>query len=401
MTDLPKTVQWVLDFVNIYNTPGKFKIYSFPAKFKRIPIPQKKDLPNLVIENDRIINRSTGDEWRIIRKTSNIDPFELEKKIEAFRAKRLELLKNVLKNVPKNVALKEKKYPLPTIEMLRSNSEKKYAEEKRQNELDEVIKLVSSEGIEKKIEYWGNTADLGLENYKDFFLKNGIPPFKGTELLLENHEPLSTLDTESFAKRPKRNNEPGYYEYYQDNPPIEFLFSKEVVNVFCELSSNLSDLVMGTGTYKSLVLSIAYIKNLYRDYIFKDKPIIPGVLYACIANSGIDDQEICSRLRQCPYCGRLWIPEKKRGRPEKFCSDVCRERHDDQPREANKEAVKNTRINQKPKKQKEDYKTLVEYLKQKTYTPKDAEDEARKWVCTYGKSFKEYKRTRGTILEGL
>ncbi len=221
MTNLPETVQWVLDFLNINKTPGIFYPQTFPAKHKRLPLPQKQDLPNLVIENDCIINRSTGDKWIIRNK-------KLEKTTNTFA------LKRELEEI--NTRLKE---------LLGKDFDEEIVNKggKGQNELDAVKKLVSSKDMEKKIQYWGNTAVLGLENYKDFFLKNGIPPFKGKELLLENHEPLSTLDTESFAKRPKRNDEPGFYEYYQDNPPIEFMFSKKVENVCCELSSNLRDLV--------------------------------------------------------------------------------------------------------------------------------------------------------------
>ena len=376
MTNLPKTVQWVLDLDNIYKTPGKFNSNIYPSKFKRIPIPQKKDLPNLVIKNDRIINRSTGDHWSIIEEASNINSFELEREIEALKAKKRELLG---------------KYP-EMREILQESGaliKKKYTEEKRQNELDAVRKLVSSKDIEKKIQYLGNTAVLGLENYKEFFLKNGIPPFTGKELLLENHEPLSTLDTESFAKRPKRNDEPGFYEYYENNPPIEFLFSKEVGNVCGELSRVLRDLVMGAGTYKSLVLSIAHIRNLYRNYIFKDKPIIPGVLYACIANSGIDDQDICSRLRQCPYCGRFWIAKKSRGRPREFCCEKCSTRSDDQTREVNGIASKKS----KEQKKKADKKKILEVMKRKygSNAEKVYKQEIEGKISTY----KDFVRRKG------
>lgn len=330
MTDLLKTVQWVLDFVNIYQTPGKFNPYTYPAKIKRIPIPRKKDLPNLVIENDRIINRSTGDEWIIIREEPNIDTFEMRRQIEELEARIRELLE---------------KHPGQREEWQKRSEliEKEYAEEKKQKELNELRGLVSSNDIEKKIRYRGNTTDLGLEIYKDFFLKNGVPPFTGKELLLENREPLSTLDTESFAKRPKTNNDDGFYKYYQDDPPIEVLFDTAVDNVRCELSRILCGLIRGTETYRSLVLGIDHIKDLYRKYGCKDNPIIPGVLYACIADSGIDDQDICSRLRECPYCGRFWITKRGRGRVQKYCSEECEIRFNQQSRETDNTNKKKNR----------------------------------------------------------
>ncbi len=389
MTNLPETVQWVLDFLNINKISGKFNPHSYPIKSKRIPIPQKKNLPNIVIENDLIIDKSTGNYWKYRRKVKEpeVDTFKLTKDLEEIEAKIRELL--------------EKK---SCIAGVRSVDKKKYEEEKRQNELDAVRKLVSSKDIEKDIEFVGNINDaLSLKECKDFFLKNGIPPFKGKKLLLENGKPLSSLNIKSYNDRPKNNSEDGFYNYYQDNPRIEHTFFCEVVeNVHCRLERILSNMMWDTKTYKDerkatedLDSYMRQIIDLYLEFwkgnevpadsgitpwgaryrgryamvidsMLNKEPfphygMIPHALHACILDFGINHKELHQYLRQCSYCGRFWILEKKRGRPEKFCSDVCRERHDDQTREANKKSSKTS----KKHKKRNDPKKIMSVLKRK------------------------------------
>ena len=371
MTNLPKTVQWVLDFLNMNTTPGIFNPQELPVKLKRPPLPQKKNLPNLVIENGLIIDKSTGYQWR--EKEVNVS--KLEKKLEALRDKERKLLE-------KNPELTEYAALL----------EEKFAEKIRQNELDVEKKLKS---IGKNIIFEGVNNPSTLKDYKKFFLKKGIPPYKGKGLLLENHEPLSSLDIKSYNNRPKNNSEDGFYDYHQNNPPIELMFCKAVVNVRCDLAIILSDLVMmGTETYKSLVLHISHIKDLYRLYSLENKHIIPGGLYNCIANSGIDNQEICSRLKQCPCCGKFWIEKPASHRPKVFCCKKCKDAFHQDPKEISNGRVAKSRAGNKKFQQEEDLNEMIKHLKDKEeYTAEEAKGKAHKWVYVKNKSFKEYKRT--------
>ncbi len=116
---------------------------------------------------------------------------------------------------------------------------------------------------------------------------------------------------------------------------------------------------MDTGTYKSLVLSIAHIKNLYRNYIFKEKPIIPGVLYDCIANSGIDDQEICSRLKKCPCCNSFFIVKEKK-KPKKYCDDKCKAFFKPRSRQKDRGVKKKARKDKKDKLKELDLSVIME-----------------------------------------
>jgi|SRR3989304_2748895 len=432
MTDLPKTVQWILDFLNINSTPGNPNPYRLPyelRKLKREPKPKEIERTNLTIETNRIIEKTTGKVWRIKynKPEDTVNFFELERQVLERRAEREKFLKELEKKYPSIRKVYEKRSELMKETVLKQND-------------SEVIKKLKSKDI--KIEFEGINNAPTLEDYKKFFLEKGIPPYKGKDLLLENGKPLSSLDIKSYNNRPKNNSEPGFYDYYEDNPRIEYTFRTVVAETRSELFRILSNMVWGTKTYEnegtgyeSLRSYMRQIIDLYLECWKEDEvPAADGktswgtpyrgrytmvidsmqnkepfphygrvthALYACIMDFGINHKELHQYLRQCLHCGRFWRLKKKRGRPEKFCSDVCRERHDDQPREANKKSVETTRKHQKPKKQKEDYKTLAEYLKQKEHPEKEAEEIAQEWVYTYGKSFKEYKRTQGVILKGL
>ena len=61
MTNLPESVQWVLDFLNINNIPGQPNLYLLPyelRKLKREPRPRKTT--NLTINNNCVIEKATG-----------------------------------------------------------------------------------------------------------------------------------------------------------------------------------------------------------------------------------------------------------------------------------------------------------------------------------------------------
>ena len=422
----PETVQWLLDFLNINSTPGKPDLYRLPYELRNLRRPPRpKDLSKLMPVLFGYRDADTGYEWQNIKKPKKINIHKVEMQLQEIRAKKKLLLQRILPDKKDEEIEKLIKQQEEEIISALNNRDKR----------SEVIKTLNPA---KDLKFDGINTAPTLEDFKQFFLEKGIPPYKGKALLLENGKPLSSLNIKSYNNRPKNNNDHGFYDYYQDNPRIEYTFDKVVSNEHCELSRILSNMVWGTKTYenedtgcKSLRGYLKRIEGLYlecwkgdevpaesgrtswgapyrgRYDIVSDSKgnkepfphygMIPHALYACIMDFGFNHEESLPRLKQCKYCGTFWIPEKKRGRPRKFCSDVCRERHDDQTREANKEAVKNTRKHQKTKKQKEDYKALVEYLKQKEHPEREAKEIAQDWVYTYGKSFKEYKRTQGAM----
>ena len=423
MTNLPKTVQWVLDFLNINIKPGQPNLYSLPYELRNLKRPPiLKDLSKLMPISSGYRDADTGYEWQNIKKPKKINIHKVEMQLQEIRAKKKLLLQRILPDKKDEEIEKLIKQQEEEIISALNNRDKR----------SEVIKTLNPA---KDLKFDGINTAPTLEDFKQFFLEKGIPPTKGKELLLTNGQLLESLNAE--IERPA-----DWREQFVYRPPFEERLYIEIIEVWGELSRILSNMVWGTETYenegtgyKSLQFYIETIKNLYLEcwkgdelpaedgVTFDGKKfkgryslvinsmnnkepfphygMIPHALYACIMDFGINHKEIHQCLRQCPYCGKFWRPEKKRGRPEKFCSDVCRERHDDQSREANKKSVETTRKHQKKEKQKEDCRTLAEYLKQKGHPENEAKEIAQGWVYTYGKSFKEYKRTQGTILKGL
>ncbi len=341
MTDLPKTVQWVLDFLNINNIPGKLDLYRLPSKLrkpKREPRPKK--ITNLTIE---LIDKTTGYQYQIRnnKPEKEIDTFELERQLKEIRARIKELRgKDFIEEIVNKGEINVPK---------QSN-----------------LEMIKGLDLKKDIKFVGIDNDSTLEDYKQFFLKKGIPPYKGKKLMLENGKPLSSLNIKSYNNRPKNNSENGFYNYYEDNPRIEHTFYTVVAETRYELSRILSNMVWGTKTYenedtgyKSLQGYLKRIEDLYlecwkgdevpaesgrtswgepyrgRYDIVSDSKrnkepfphygIIPHALYACIMDFGFNHEELLPRLRQCKYCGIFFIQEQERkGRPREFyCPGKC------------------------------------------------------------------------------
>lgn len=350
MTNLPETVQWVLDFLNINNTPGKPDLYRLPYELRslrRPPIPQRT--PNLELTNNGLIDKSKGYQWRIKnnKPEDRVDTFEVQKRLRQLEKKKTKLLEKLGIKAQEN-----------TIENMIEEWEKTAP---KQSDLE----IMENLDLEKDIEFEGINNAPTLADYKQFFLEKGIPPYKGKDLLLENGKPLSSLNIKSYNNRPKNNNEPGFYDYYQDNPQIEYTFYNVVSNEHCELSRILSNMVHVTKTYdderKATEVLKGYMKGIEDRYLefwkenevpadsgrtswgapyrgryaividsrdnkepFPHYGMFPHALYAYIMDFGINHKELLSRLKQCKYCGTFFIPEQKRGRPRKFyCPGGC------------------------------------------------------------------------------
>lgn len=344
MTNLPKTVQWVLAFLNINSTPGKPDLYRLPYELRKLKRePRPKEITNLTIKNNELIDKITGYQYqnRNNKPKNQVNIFKLERQLEETRTK----LRKLLEAHPE---LKE--YMVKKREIVPKQSN---------------LEIIKNLDLKKDIKFKGINNAPTLKDYKKFFLEKGIPPCKGKDLLLQNGKPLSSLNIKSYNNRPKNNSEDGFYDYYQDNPRIEYIFCKEVGNVHSELFRILSNMVHGTNTYveersgsEGLYSYMRQIINLYlecwkmnevpaesgrtswgvpyrgrhemvSDSMSNKEPfphygMIPHALYACILDFGINHKELHQYLRQCLYCGRFWIPEKRCGRPNIcYCSTIC------------------------------------------------------------------------------
>ena len=352
MTNLPETVQWVLDFLNINSTPGKPNLYRFPYECRRLnrpPVPRRS--PNLELINNRLIDKSTGYQWGIKNNTpeDRVDTFEVQKRLRQLEKKKTKLLEKLGIKAQENTIEN-------MIEELKKTAPK-------QSDL-EIIKGLD---LKKDTEFDGINTAPTLEDFKQFFLEKGIPPTKGKELLLTNGQLLESLNAE--IERPA-----DWREQFVYRPPFEERLYIETIEVWGELSRILSNMVWGTETYenegtgyKSLQFYIETIKNLYLecwkedelpaedgvtfdgkkfkgryslviDSMYNKEPfphygMIPLALYACIMDFGINHKELHQYLRQCSLCGRLFVPENKgRGRPNRhYCPGECEHKVNNTP----------------------------------------------------------------------
>ncbi len=273
------------------------------------------------------------------------------------------------------------------------------------------------------------------EDFRDFFLKYGIPPEKGEDITFCGNIKIKDWKT----RKPPADRDSTEFRQWLYFPTLGEELRIQIIELWKELSDKFLGVAWApdAGKRKSVYASfnsfIEHILKLYRKCLEEDEipakdyksnmgrgfegygintitnkgllsiePFfhygdLPQALYAIILDFANHFKVLHEYLRQCPYCGRFWIPEKKRGRPDVFCDEICNMAFHKQSREKNKKTVATTREHQKPKKQKEDYKTLVGYLKQKGHPEKESKEIAQEWVYIYGKSFKEYKRTQGAM----
>jgi hypothetical protein len=235
-----------------------------------------------------------------------------------------------------------------------------------------------------------------LEDFKQFFLKEGIPPEKGTELLLENGQPLESLNTE--PKLPETCYTPTYSDY-----PFELkLYIKIHEELWCRLCEIFGNMVHNTKTYSNEgtaeVSFNHFRKNILEKYIdclkddeipyedgcsknrgadfrgiidvvkdgvseidsFPHSGMLPQAIYACILDFSYNHKEILSRLKQCPLCSKFRIQE---GGKKIYCSDECRNRFDrpsrDKENTQKKDNRKTKRKNEKPK--------IIKYIMKNKY----------------------------------
>jgi hypothetical protein len=374
---------------------------------KRPPIPRES--PNIEIKNNEIIDIVTRYEWRITkdRSVEDIDIHEVEKKLSEIETKKEKLIKSITKKCPNFRKIYN--------EMFKSSMEAY-----RKQFDSERIKKLKSKTIEIKFE--GINTTPSLKDFKEFFLKAGIPPIKGNDLLTGAGR-LMDLNTE--IKTPK-NLEEKY------NPPFEKRLYIVLSEERHELLRILSNLVWGTKTYDDEPAAhdifqhyMETIRNLYLecwkedelpaedgetfdgkkyrgryslviDSLQYEKPfphygMIPHAIYACIMDFGINHKKLHSRLKQCPYCGSFWITEEKRGKPQKFCSKKCEDRFNQNSRQVDQDNKKRCRSYGRLKAKKD----IINYLRESGFTQLKAEEIYNKLTDKCKSSLREFKRTRG------
>ena len=193
----PESAKWVLEFLNLRSEPGKQNLNKQPADArKEIKCPPLH--PSL-------------------RQISDKEKSEFKKKDEA------------------GLEEASKKLQDKTLSTKQWYKYKKKVETSVDNE-GNVFSRDNKDflGIEQ--------CSPLLEDFKQFFLKEGIPPEKGTELFLENGKPLGSLNTE--VKYPETWYTPTYNDY-----SFELKLFVQISELWGELCRILGNMIHGTKTY--------------------------------------------------------------------------------------------------------------------------------------------------------
>ncbi|MCF6155702.1 MAG: hypothetical protein E3K36_10700 [Candidatus Brocadia sp.] len=394
MEDIPETVQWVLDFLNIKSKPGHPNQYMFPYErryLKRPPLPQ--DVSHLVLEHDRIINKVTGYEWQIIKKKPTINISKIEEELKKLRERRKKLLE-------------EHHELIDYYEDMVKKSEKIVP---KQNN-SEVLKRLDSK---KDIIFGGINAAPSLKDFKEFFLKAGITPKRGDELVTEDGRPLSSLNPE--IKPPGSFNFSDEWKLHFENR-----FYSQLLDIRGELSRILANLVWNTKTYDnerpaSEVLQ-SYMETIRKPYLewwkedelpaedeetfdgrkyrgrntlvmdsmqykkpFPHYGMIPHAIYACILDFGINNKELHSRLKQCPLCGTFFIRIKSKGQPRKYCKG-CEDIFNQPSRKKNSKASQECKRRKKISEVNNKISKLTHYFEERGYPKEEAKIMAKEAV---------------------
>lgn len=357
MDNLPDTIQWLLDFANLGCKPGEInpsRIYK-PPEVKRQPVaPPDINLTNQG-QTPSVVTGEMCDPWlRIYSRAEELLPSLIKDDKDCFWSK-------TQNGQPIFIGTKSI-YP-------------------------------------------------SLSEFKNFFLNNGIPPEKLTEIVKfekqsitdEVHENFLFLkedkggkniivDGEFVSKKLFKVKESEWEAYLDLKMYTNVVFASFYhmmqlkTNIFTELKYAYERYTKQSGNLDIQTGTVT----------FKHDNTLPLAIYAFILDFWINHKELHSYLRQCKCCGEFWIEQKnrERGRKRIFCSEDCKRIFHQQSRSDNLKAVKIKRDRLKEKKQKEDYSQLIELLLKNDYTQKEAKEESFEWIYKKEKSFKEFKRTR-------
>ena len=272
-----------------------------------------------------------------------------------------------------------------------------------------------------------------LEDFKQFFLTEGIPPIKGTELLLENGKPLESLNTE--VKYPETWYTPTYNDL-----PFELKLFVQISELWGELCRILGNMTHDTKTYDNegsadesfnhfkKIITEKYIECLDDDEIpdkggysenlgsdfrgirnvlvdgvydidsFPHYGMLPQAIYACVLDFCRNHKTLL-RLKQCLYCGKFEIEKATksvRGRKRIYCSDECEDRFNRPSRKANRDSQASGRKWKRQAAKKEIIDWLCTY--DDNYTRSDAEEayeKEKKLSPNHVASLKAFQKTYG------
>lgn len=282
-----------------------------------------------------------------------------------------------------------------------------------------------------KYVFAGRDSVPTTEDFRDFFLKYGIPPIKGEDITLWGNIKIKDWKT---REPPADRDSTEFRQWLYFPTPGE----KARIQII-EIWKNLSDLFLGVawvpdaGKRKSVYASfnsfIEHILKLYRECLEEDEipakdyksnrgfegygintiigkgllsiePFfhygdLPQALYAIILDFENPFKELHQYLKQCPYCGKFWRLENTKSKPRVYCSDKCNKAFHKQAREENSKASSASKKAKKDRKKKNDYNAIKEYYIKAGYSIKDAENYANEWIHVEGKTLENFKREHG------
>lgn len=360
LKDTPKSVRWVLDFLNINCKQNECtNSWRFPSginrELKRPPLLKshiKKSPESIEIKDRKIIDKTKGYVWYLVAITN----------------KKVEWIFDGKQSVPtitdfKNFFLNAGIPPEKGNELLLENG-------KPLKDLNTKV---------KRPENWFEPG------YYD-------PPFEVelySQLLSIWGELTRILSNMTWGTKT--------YDYERPAPEVLQSYTEKIKDLYlkCWKEDEVPaedgkgyDGVEYRGRY-SVVIDSMHNKEPFPHY-----GMIPHAIYACIMDFGINHKELHSLLKQCLYCGSFYIKNDKR---KIFCGASCEKKFNAVPTENNKKRVRESRASNKEFQQKEDYQEMIKWLKSKGHTPNEAETEAHKWIIKGEKSLKEYKRTKGRM----
>ena len=243
----------------------------------------------------------------------------------------------------------------------------------------------------------GRNSVPTTEDFRAFFLKYGIPPEKGGNITLCGNIKIKDWKT---IKPPADRNSPEFQQWLYFPTPGE-----EARTQIIEIWKRLIDLFLGiawapdvekrTRAHGSFNSFFEHIVKLYRECLEEDEipakdyksnrgfegygintiinkgffsiePFfhygdLPQALYAIILDFANPFKELHQYLRQCPCCGRFWIPENnKRNYQGKYCDDKCKAFFKPRSRQDDREARKVAREEKKDNLKESDLSVIKE-----------------------------------------
>lgn len=172
--------------------------------------------------------------------------------------------------------------------------------------IDKNTKYIWRRKANGEIEFEGLFQIPFWRDFKTFFLNHGIPPRNGKDIRKISDD--KSLDVWFIWK--------DFFEFVSDlsaNLKRDDLYIEKIRELYLKC--------LRKDKEKEDYITFIMVDCMEKKLPFPHNNLLPYALYALILDFVLNHKDLHSRLKQCPYCGRFWIAEKRRRR--KFCSKEC------------------------------------------------------------------------------